>query len=77
MRRALVIGIDNYKDHELHGCVNDARSMAEVLECHGDGEPNFTVKLLTVPLPDSKGARDNEDSEQDDGANHPEYAGRP
>lgn len=61
MRRALVIGIDNYKDHELHGCVNDARSMAEVLECHGDGEPNFTVKLLTVPLPDSKGARDNED----------------
>ncbi|MEX0647269.1 MAG: caspase family protein [Balneolaceae bacterium] len=49
MRKALVVGIDNYPSAPLNGCVNDAHSMASVLETHGDGSPNFSVKLLTSP----------------------------
>lgn len=49
MRKALVVGIDNYPSAPLKGCVNDAHSMASVLETHGDGSPNFSVKLLTSP----------------------------
>lgn len=48
MRRALVIGIDAYPFGELHGCVEDARRVAEVLSCHHDGSPNFDVKLVTT-----------------------------
>ena len=44
MRRALVIGIDNYPTSPLKGCVNDANSIANVLETHGDGSPNFAVQ---------------------------------
>ena len=47
MKKALVIGIDDYPNCPLHGCVNDAVSVAGVLEKNGDGSPNFSVKLLT------------------------------
>ncbi len=47
MNRALVIGIDKYEQNPLFGCVNDAVSMASLLERNGDGSPNFSVKLLT------------------------------
>ena len=49
MRKALVIGIVHYdKLKPLHGCVNDARAVSEVLEVHGDGSPNFGVSLRTA-----------------------------
>ncbi len=46
MRKALVIGIDNYPTCPLNGCVNDAISMKAVLDRHSDGSPNFSVKQL-------------------------------
>lgn len=47
MRRALVIGIDDYPTEPLSGCVNDALSVASVLRTNGDGSPNFDIKTLT------------------------------
>ncbi len=47
MRKALVVGIDDYAAAPLSGCVNDAVTMASLLEAHGDGSPNFDVKLIT------------------------------
>ncbi|EPR3147607.1 caspase family protein, partial [Campylobacter jejuni] len=47
MRRALVVGIDEYKDFPLEGCVNDAISLKSVLENNSDGSPNFDVELKT------------------------------
>lgn len=47
MRRALLVGIDHYPTAPLAGCVNDAYAMAELLECHADGSPNFDVQLIT------------------------------
>ena len=47
MRRVLIIGNDEYKKATtLHGCVNDATSLARILERNGDGTPNFGVKQL-------------------------------
>lgn len=51
MRKALVIGIDYYQYPNyptLHGCVNDAMAVADVLETHADGSPNFAVQRLTA-----------------------------
>ncbi|MGM0302933.1 hypothetical protein IGI66_002583 [Enterococcus sp. AZ048] len=47
MRKALAVGIDNYTQIPLNGCVNDATSMAELLKTNGDGSPNFDVSLNT------------------------------
>ncbi len=47
MKRALVVGIDNYPTMPLQGCVNDATAVAKILEENGDGSPNFAVRLLT------------------------------
>jgi hypothetical protein len=47
MRKALVIGIDNYERFPLTGCVNDAVKVGSLLEVNGDGSPNFEVKYLT------------------------------
>lgn len=49
MRKALVVGINDYPGAALRGCVNDANAMASVLEAHGDGSPNFSVRLMTSP----------------------------
>ena len=51
MRKALVVGVDYYTNFkQLKGCVNDARSVAEVLERHHAGDVNFaTPKLLIAP----------------------------
>ncbi len=49
MRKALVVGINNYSNAPLNGCVNDANAIAEVLRTHGDDSPNFSVRLLTSP----------------------------
>ncbi len=47
MRKALVIGINNYPTAPLKGCVNDATAFATTIEKNGDGAPNFAVKLET------------------------------
>jgi len=45
MKKALIVGINNYPSAPLAGCINDASSIASILETHGDGSPNFSVKL--------------------------------
>lgn len=47
MRRALVVGIDDYPTNPLNGCINDAIEFASKLETNGDGSPNFGVKRIT------------------------------
>ncbi len=49
MRKALVVGIDDYPGVPLKGCVNDAVAMTALLERNGDGSPDFSVRLLTSP----------------------------
>lgn len=49
MRKALVVGINDYPKCELKGCLNDAIAMGNVLDNNGDGSPNFAVeKMLDV-----------------------------
>lgn len=49
MRKALVVGVDYYAHaNRLGGCVNDAFSVRQVLERHGDGTKNFDVMLKTA-----------------------------
>lgn len=45
MKKALVVGIDNYSQCPLRGCCNDADEVAKLLSCNDDGSPNFAVKL--------------------------------
>lgn len=47
MRRALVIGFDNYKSARLKGCINDAENISSELDRNSDGSKNFDVKLIT------------------------------
>lgn len=46
MKRALVIGIDQYEVSELTNCETDARRVAKLLERNEDGSKNFDVQLL-------------------------------
>lgn len=48
MRKALIVGINDYPTAPLKGCVNDAAALATTLEKHGDGSPNFAVRLETA-----------------------------
>lgn len=52
MKKALVVGIDDYANSPLHGCVNDANTIANTLGTNGDGSPNFAIKLITSPSED-------------------------
>jgi hypothetical protein len=45
MRKALVVGIDEYPDSLLSGCVNDAVAFNELISINGDGSPNFETNL--------------------------------
>jgi uncharacterized caspase-like protein len=47
MRRALLVGIDDYPSAPLAGCVNDAEAMERLLRRHDDGGVNFDTQLLT------------------------------
>lgn len=47
MKKALIIGIDDYVQSPLNGCVNDAVAVANTIETNGDGSPNFSVRLIT------------------------------
>jgi len=52
MKRAVVIGIDDYGDEakNLEGCVADAKAVADKLSAHGNGDPNFDVITLTSDI---------------------------
>jgi hypothetical protein len=47
MKKALVVGINNYPVSPLKGCEKDESAFASILEKHGDGSPNFSVYLNT------------------------------
>jgi uncharacterized caspase-like protein len=49
MRRALLVGIDDYPNAPLAGCVADADTMRRLLSTHEDGSPNFDCRLLAAP----------------------------
>ena len=43
MKKALIVGLNNYPGRELEWCNNDAIAMKELIESNGDGSPNFEV----------------------------------
>ena len=45
MRKALVVGINEYPQAPLSGCCNDAELIAKLLKRNEDGTPNFEVRL--------------------------------
>lgn len=45
MKKALVIGVDNYSSCPLNCCINDALGVKDVLERNADGSPNFATKV--------------------------------
>jgi hypothetical protein len=47
VRKALIIGINDYPTSPLTGCINDAISIGAILESNGDGAPNFDVLTYT------------------------------
>lgn len=47
MKKALVIGINNYPQSPLRGCINDAMAFKSIIETNGDGSPNFDAKVFT------------------------------
>lgn len=47
MKRALIIGLNNYPGSPLTGCINDATNIYSALEKNNDGSPNFDCKLIT------------------------------
>ena len=47
VRKALLVGIDDYADDPLDGCVADAHAMATMLKHHADGELNFSTLTFT------------------------------
>lgn len=46
MRKALVVGINDYATCPLRGCINDAEQVSKLLERNYDGSLNFEVKLI-------------------------------
>lgn len=44
MRKALIVGIDDYPTCPLHACGNDADAMGNILERNEDGSINFHIK---------------------------------
>jgi hypothetical protein len=43
VRKALVVGINNYPKSPLAGCINDAMEISKSIEKNFDGSPNFSV----------------------------------
>lgn len=46
MKKALVIGINEYPTHPLKGAINDARIISELLKVNGNDTTNFEVRTL-------------------------------
>jgi hypothetical protein len=47
LKKALIIGLDNYLNARLKGCINDAENILSELNRNSDGSPNFECKLIT------------------------------
>lgn len=47
MKKALIVGLNDYPGQELKWCDNDAISVSELIETNGDGTPNFDVISIT------------------------------
>lgn len=47
MKKALVVGLNEYSVCPLNWCDNDAIAIQGLIESNGDGSPNFDVKLIT------------------------------
>jgi len=45
-RKALVVGIDEYRNSKLDCCVKDAKDIAQLLKANEDRTPNFEVRTL-------------------------------
>lgn len=45
-RKALIVGVDNYEEYPLDGCVNDAKRLTEVLKRNEDGSINFHCRTI-------------------------------
>ncbi|MCK5123529.1 MAG: caspase family protein [Candidatus Pacebacteria bacterium] len=54
MKKALVVGINDYPASPLKGCIKDASAFGSIIETNGDGSPNFDVKLVTDVATKSK-----------------------
>lgn len=46
MKKALLIGINDYPIQPLRGCIEDVRTLHSVLERNGDGSKNFDILSL-------------------------------
>ena len=46
MKKALIVGINNYRPHALEGCEPDAKAISEVIKRNADGTKNFDVNLI-------------------------------
>jgi uncharacterized caspase-like protein len=46
MRRALLVGINDYPDSPLTGCVHDAEMIGQSFARNADGSPNFDCRYL-------------------------------
>lgn len=46
MKKALVIGINNYKNAPLKGAINDAKIISQLLQVNGNDSTNFEVKTI-------------------------------
>lgn len=44
VRKALVVGINDYPVCPLSGCCNDSEAVKDLLTIHGTGDPNFSVR---------------------------------
>jgi hypothetical protein len=47
MKRALLVGIDDYQGAPLHGCVADARELGSLIERNSNGSNNYDVRCVT------------------------------
>ena len=47
MKKALLVGINDYPTSPLKGCINDATKLEALLSKHEDNTPNFDTKLVT------------------------------
>lgn len=58
LRKALIVGLQNYPYQFLHGCHDGANSIERLLKRHEDGSVNFDCKLLIDKRNDDENAID-------------------
>lgn len=54
MRKALLVGIDEYPVNKLDGCIHDVDRMENMLSYNGDGSSNFQVEVKRNELSSKK-----------------------